>query len=65
MTDNALASLRRSRPWAAPITENERAWIELIRLSSYDTDPAPTLETVQEVRQVFMPRVPKRARGGE
>lgn len=43
------------RPWENPITDNERAWIEFIRLASYDTDPSPTLETVQALRQIFMP----------
>lgn len=43
------------RSWANPITDNERAWIEFIRLASYDNDPAPTLETVQALRQIFMP----------
>jgi len=39
--------------WAAPITDNERAWIEFIRLASCDSDPAPTLEMVQKVRLLF------------
>jgi hypothetical protein len=36
-----------------PITENERYWIEVIRLSSHDGDPAPTLARTQALRQVF------------
>lgn len=36
--------------WAAPFTDNERAWVEIIRLMSGDTDPPPTLEMVQQVR---------------
>ena len=43
------------RPWERAITPNERAWLEIIRLSSHDTDPAPALETVQALRQIFMP----------
>lgn len=39
--------------WSKPITENERAWIEFIRLASRDSDPAPTLEMVQQVRLLF------------
>ena len=35
------------------ISENERAWIGFIRLASDDTDPAPTLESVQQLRQIF------------
>ncbi len=36
-----------------PITENERYWIEIIRLASHDGDPAPTLARTQALRQVF------------
>lgn len=36
-----------------PITENERYWIEVIRLASHDSDPAPTLARTQALRQVF------------
>ncbi|WP_187968866.1 hypothetical protein [Aquibium microcysteis] len=36
-----------------PITENERYWIEVIRLASHDPDPAPTLARTQALRQVF------------
>ena len=37
------------------LTANERFWLEVIRLSSWDTDPPPTLERVQKLRQVFEP----------
>ena len=37
-----------------PITENERYWIEVIRLSSDDRDPPPTLRQTQALRAVFM-----------
>lgn len=37
----------------AAITPNEVGWIEFIRLASSDTDPAPTLDRVQLLRQVF------------
>lgn len=36
-----------------PITANERAWIEFIRLASHDQDPAPTLKAVQSLREIF------------
>ncbi len=39
----------------APITANERQWIEFIRLASFDSDPPPTLERVQQLRRVFEP----------
>ena len=36
-----------------PISRNERAWIEFLRLVSSDSDPAPTLRHVQAMRRVF------------
>lgn len=39
--------------FAHPITANERAWIEVIRLASWDTDPGLTLERVQRLRLIF------------
>lgn len=36
-----------------PITENERYWIEVIRLASHDGDPAPTLARTQALRHIF------------
>lgn len=38
-----------------PLTPNERFWLEVIRLSSWDSDPAPTLELVQQLRRIFEP----------
>jgi hypothetical protein len=35
------------------LTENERAWIEFIRLLSNGSDPVPTLRSVQALRQVL------------
>lgn len=35
------------------ITANERFWLEVIRLASWDSDPAPTLEKVQKLRIIF------------
>ncbi|MBZ9916588.1 MULTISPECIES: hypothetical protein [unclassified Mesorhizobium] len=35
------------------ITPNERFWLEVIRLASWDADPVPTLEKVQKLRQIF------------
>lgn len=58
------AHFETDRPWQNPITDNEKAWIEFIRLSSYDTDPAPTLEKVQALRQIFMPCCRPRRRPG-
>ncbi len=43
-----------------PLTSNERFWLEVIRLSSWDSDPAPTLQRVQQLRRIFEPA----ARGG-
>ncbi len=36
-----------------PISRNERAWIEFLRLASSDSDPAPTLRLVQAMRRVL------------
>jgi hypothetical protein len=38
--------------WASELSTRERFWIEVFRLASFDTDPAPTLERVQEIRKV-------------
>lgn len=38
-----------------PLTPNERFWLEVIRLSSWDSDPGPTLERVQQLRRIFEP----------
>lgn len=43
-----------------PLTPNERFWLEVIRLSSWDSDPAPTLERVQQLRQIFEPAASRR-----
>lgn len=43
------------RPDLRPLTQNERFWLETIRLASWDTDPAPTLERVQQLRRIFEP----------
>lgn len=43
------------RPDLRPLTPNERFWLEVIRLSSWDSDPAPTLELVQQLRRIFEP----------
>lgn len=37
------------------LTQNERFWLEVIRLSSWDSDPAPTLVLVQQLRRLFDP----------
>jgi hypothetical protein len=46
---------RMPRPDLRPLTPNERFWLEVIRLSSWDSDPAPTLERVQQLRRIFEP----------
>jgi len=38
------------------ITTNERFWLDVIRLASRDSDPAPTLEKVQKLRMIFHAR---------
>lgn len=38
------------------ITPNERFWLEVIRLASRDSEPAPTLEKVQKLRMIFQAR---------
>jgi hypothetical protein len=37
------------------ITANERFWLEVIRLASWDSDPPPTLDKVQKLRMIFQP----------
>jgi hypothetical protein len=44
---------KEGHPLNRPITSNERAWIDFIRLASDDTDPDPTLERVQKLRLIF------------
>ncbi|EHK53626.1 hypothetical protein [Allomesorhizobium alhagi] len=45
--------LASDRPWDRPISANERLWIEVIRLATWDSDPPPTLKRVQQLRRVF------------
>jgi hypothetical protein len=40
-------------PSELPISQNERAWIDFLRLVSCDCDPAPTLRHVQTMRLAF------------
>ena len=40
---------------ARPLTANERAWIEFIRLITADTDPPPTLQKIQTLQRMFIP----------
>lgn len=40
-------------PSIAPLTENERAWIDMLRAIVGDRDPAPTLEAVQALRRAL------------
>lgn len=39
------------------LSDNERAWIEFIRLCAPMLDPAPTLRRVQELRLILAPAV--------
>nr|WP_102107398.1 hypothetical protein [Kandeliimicrobium roseum] len=41
------------RPELEDLTENERAWVGIFRLLTYDSDPAPTLARVQALRQAM------------
>ena len=40
-------------PSNRPISQNERAWIEFLRLVSSDSDPAPKLRLVQAMRRLL------------
>ena len=42
-------------PELQDLTENERAWIGILRLIANDTDPAPTLARVQALRHALAP----------
>lgn len=54
MTDQqAVMVLQAKALWDRPLTVNERQWITFLRLASEDTDPAPTLRTVQALRRAF------------
>lgn len=39
----------------SPLTSNELFLLEVIRLASWDSDPAPTLDRVQRLRRIFEP----------
>lgn len=43
----------RKRSWNRAITRNEREWIEVIRLATFDADPPVTLNRVQKLRAIF------------
>ncbi len=49
---NAMSASGFRLPSDQPISENERAWIDFLRLVSCDSDPAPTLRCVQAMRQL-------------
>lgn len=53
--DEISLIVRQKRVSEIAITSNERNWIEFIRLASGDTDPPPTLDQVQRLRQIFQP----------
>ena len=50
-------------PSTSPITENERAWIDMLRCIVGDADPAPTLADVQALRRVLLVQDCKESRG--
>ena len=35
------------------LTLHDRFWLDVIRVASNDTDPAPTLERTQQLRRIF------------
>lgn len=41
-------------PSTRPFTENERAWIGFLRQVSGNSDPGPTLQLVQALRQAVL-----------
>ena len=53
MTSNRHQSVSMTHPFPLRLTPNELAWIEFIRLASYDIDPRPTLRRVQQLRRIF------------
>lgn len=62
MSNTSSAAEPLARGWDRPITQNERAWIEIIRLASWDSDPKPTLARVQQVRRAFEKAAPEKNR---
>ena len=44
-------------PSTAPITDNERDWIDMLRCIVGDADPSPTLPGVQALRRALLHRV--------
>ena len=42
-------------PPEGALTENERAWVEFLRIASNNGDPRPTLATIQALRRLFEP----------
>ena len=61
--DNRRAVAGFKLPSTAPITENERAWIDMLRCIVGDADPAPTLAGVQALRRVLLVQDCKESRG--
>ncbi|RUX32619.1 hypothetical protein EOA13_00485 [Mesorhizobium sp. M7A.F.Ca.US.011.01.1.1] len=54
--DLSESSRRNAHLYRREITSNERFWLETIRLASWDSDPAPTLDRVQKLRMIFQTR---------
>lgn len=50
--DEPILTVIRRRP-ELHLTENERAWVEFIRIIARDGDPAPTLARVQRLREIL------------
>ncbi|AHM05753.1 hypothetical protein roselon_03498 [Roseibacterium elongatum DSM 19469] len=42
-------------PDDSSLTDNEKAWVEFIRLASGGNDPAPTLKAIQALRKALEP----------
>lgn len=60
LTFNGVAPIAPPRIDGSDLTENERAWVDFLRLISDGTDPGPTLKRVQLLRRVLL----RRRRGG-
>jgi hypothetical protein len=60
LNSNGVAPIAPPRIDGSDLTENERAWVDFVRLISNGTDPGPTLKRVQLLRRVLL----RRRRGG-
>ncbi|SEN59252.1 hypothetical protein SAMN05216227_10187 [Pseudorhodobacter antarcticus] len=60
MTDTPFTTPRHMVPNWEDLTENERGWIEFIRIISGGRDPGINLERVQALREVLERKYSKR-----